>query len=125
MVRVLFSPTLFNEIVKFEVELNSVPVSDNENKDITVNWKFYDGFDPKGEFWTDSNGLEMQKREINKRDMSEFREHQSKIPRNYQPVDSAIAMRDRSGSNLQVTVMNDRAQGGAADLSEKATIELM
>ena len=24
----------------------------------------YDGFDPKGEFWTDSNGLEMQKRKI-------------------------------------------------------------
>jgi len=35
-------------------------------------------------------------------------------------------MRDKSGnSTLQVTVMNDRPQGGSADLSEKATIELM
>lgn len=35
-------------------------------------------------------------------------------------------MRDKSGnSNLQVTIMNDRPQGGSADLTEKATIELM
>jgi hypothetical protein len=45
---------------------------------------------------------------------------------NYYPVDSAIAMRDHSGlSNIQVTILNDRAQGGAADLSSKSTIELM
>jgi hypothetical protein len=34
-------------------------------------------------------------------------------------------MRDQTGKNLQVTVMNDRAQGGSADLSGKANIELM
>jgi hypothetical protein len=34
-------------------------------------------------------------------------------------------MRDQTGKNLQVTVMNDRAQGGSADLSGKAKIELM
>jgi len=34
-------------------------------------------------------------------------------------------MRDFNGSNLQVTVMNDRAQGGSADLNSKASIELM
>jgi hypothetical protein len=27
----------------------------------------YDGFDPKGEFYTDSNGLEMIKRVVEKR----------------------------------------------------------
>lgn len=48
------------------------------------------------------------------------------ISANYYPVDSAIAMRDQSGlSSIQVNVMNDRAQGGAADLTQKATIELM
>ena len=41
-------------------------------------------------------------------------------------MDTAIAMKDKSGrSSLQVTIMNDRPQGGSADLSEKATIELM
>lgn len=52
-------------------------------------------------------------------------QRESKIPRNYYPVDSAIAMRDKNGSQVQVTIMNDRPQGGSADLSEKATIELM
>lgn len=47
------------------------------------------------------------------------------IAGNYYPVSSAIAMRDKSElSNIQVTVMNDRPQGGSADL-QKATIELM
>lgn len=38
------------------------------------------------------------------------------------PVDSAIAVRD---GNTQVTIMNERAQGGAAGLSDSSTIELM
>ena len=44
---------------------------------------------------------------------------------NFYPVDSAIMMRDQNKSNLQVTVMNDRAQAGTADLTDKATIEFM
>jgi len=48
------------------------------------------------------------------------------IAGNYYPITSAIAMRDFSNnSNLQVTVMNDRAQGGSADLHDNSTIELM
>ena len=48
------------------------------------------------------------------------------IAGNYYPVPFAIAMRDSSnGSNIQVTVMNDRAQGGSADLHDSNTIELM
>jgi len=50
-----------------------------------------------------------------------FIQHGSKlarIPSNYYPVDSAIAMKDKNGSNIQVTVMNDRPQGGSADLSD-------
>lgn len=47
------------------------------------------------------------------------------ISGNYYPITSAIAMRDQSElSTMQVTVMNDRPQGGSADL-QKATIELM
>lgn len=48
------------------------------------------------------------------------------IGANFYPVDSAIVMRDHSGqSNIQVTIMNERAQGGTADLTSWATIELM
>jgi len=125
IIRAQFSPKLFKELVRFEVDMNSVPLGDKTNKDITVNWKFYDGFDPKAEFWTDSNGLQMQKRQIDHLDGHEFKARESRIPRNYYPIDSAISMQDRNGSNVMVTVMNDRAQGGSADLSDKATIEIM
>lgn len=63
IVNVKFSPAMFTEIVKFEVKLNSVPES-SKNREVLVNWKMYDGFDPKGEFFTDSNELEMKKRVI-------------------------------------------------------------
>lgn len=57
------SPYL-NEFVEFEVELNPTNVEDSQGKDVTVNWKMLDGFDANKTFWTDANGLEMQKRTI-------------------------------------------------------------
>ena len=63
LVKVRFSK-YFKEIIEFQIELGPVPIKDNQGKSVTVNWKFFDDFDPKGEFWTDSNGLEMQKRQI-------------------------------------------------------------
>jgi hypothetical protein len=47
------------------------------------------------------------------------------ITANYYPVDTAIAIRDQNSTSLQLTVMNDRPQGGSADITDKATIELM
>lgn len=47
----------------------------------------------------------------------------NRISGNFYPVDSAIAIRDNAKGH-QVTIMNDRAQGGSADL-RKSTIELM
>jgi len=44
------------------------------------------------------------------------------VSSNYYPVDSAIAVKDTK-KQRQVTILNDRAQGGSADLS-KSTIEL-
>ena len=55
---------MFEELIQYSVEINSIDVVDGTPKDITVNWKMYDGFDPRGEFYTDSNGLEMQKRVV-------------------------------------------------------------
>lgn len=66
----------------------------------------------------------MVERNLNKRDWSQNGTYQT-FAQNYFPVTSAIAMRDKNGSNVQVTIMNDRAQGGSADLSDKSTIELM
>ena len=44
------------------------------------------------------------------------------ISSNYYPINSAIALRD-ARSTLQMTVMNDRSQGGA--VIESGAIELM
>lgn len=102
---------MFEELIQYSVEINSIDVADGTPKDITVNWKMYDGFDPNGQFYTDSNGLEMQKRVVDHRNFDAQIKNfslESPVPRNYYPVASAISMRDLNGSNVQVTVMNDR-----------------
>jgi len=54
------------------------------------------------------------------------RESPQNISSNFYPVVSAIAMRDiTKDSNKQVTVLNDRTQGGVADLNGDSTIELV
>lgn len=119
---------MFEELIQYSVEINSIDVADGTPKDITVNWKMYDGFDPNGQFYTDSNGLEMQKRVVDHRNFDAQIKNfslESPVPRNYYPVASAISMRDLNGSNVQVTVMNDRTQGGTADVHTKAMMELM
>lgn len=110
IVKVRFSPKYFEQIIEYEVELNAVPIfNNNQGKDLIVNWRFFNGFDPRGKFWTDANSLQMLERNINQREQFKFNITNSKIASNYYPVDSAIAMRDFNGSNLQVTIMNDRA----------------
>ncbi|MFN9903663.1 MAG: hypothetical protein ACK55Z_33785, partial [bacterium] len=81
-------------------ELNPIPIDDGKGKDVTVNWQFFNGFDPKSTFWTDSNGLGMVKRELikyntgmAKLDNSNLSNYKT-ISDNYYPVDSAIVMRD-------------------------------
>lgn len=114
----------FDELIEFEVELVDIPLKENYGKDITVNWKFFDGFEANKTFWTDSNGLDMQERRLNFNPSYPWnKQDKQNISSNYYPVDSAIAMRDVN-RGIQVTVMNDRAQGGSAEL-EKSTIELM
>lgn len=125
VIQMRFSPKFFEQLIEMDVELNHVDYETPAGKDVTVNWKMYDGFDPKGKFWTDSNALTMLERNLYDHGGYKVPLPNSNISSNYFPIDSAIAMRDTSGSNIQVTVMNDRAQGGSADLSGKAQIELM
>ena len=47
MLKVLFSEH-FKGLIEFNVELNTIPISDDQGKDITVNWKMFNGFNPKG-----------------------------------------------------------------------------
>jgi hypothetical protein len=106
---------LFNGLVEIDVELNPLPLTDGRDKDVTVNFKLFDGFDPKGEFWTDSNGLEMQERQVvtiptnykflNDKPYPNYKT----VSGNYVPVETGIMMRDHSKSGVQVNILNDRA----------------
>jgi len=74
-------------------------------------------------FYTDSNGLEMQTRIQDERPEFNISYTEQNISSNYYPVNTAIVMRDFS-SNRQVTVMNEKSQGGSAGLVN-GTIELV
>jgi len=108
--------------VEFEVQLNSIPPINRLKligREVVARWSFLD-FDNEDVFYTDSNGLEMQKRTLNSRpdfDLST----DMKVSSNYYPVNQAIAM--RNSANKQVTIMNTRSQGGG--VIEKGAIELM
>ena len=67
IVHVRFSDK-FNDFIEFDVELSEIPIKDKRGKDVTVNFKMFDDFDANKTFWTDSNGLEMQKRILNHND---------------------------------------------------------
>lgn len=129
ILKVTFSP-YFSELIQFDFELNGISIYDGVGKDVTINWKF-DDFEDGDTFWTDSNGLEMQRRIKNARYSFDLDLNGTQnISWNYYPVNSAIAMRnmDKNGSEtmreVQVTVMNERSQAGAATL-EKGMIELI
>lgn len=80
---------VFNEMIEFDVELAPINIKDGTSKDITVNWKLYNGFDANKTFWTDSNALNMIKRTV-----KEFERTDQTIAGNFYPVTSAIVMRD-------------------------------
>jgi hypothetical protein len=64
----------------------------------------------------------MIERVYNKRKDWHFEDKTSNISANFYPVDSAIAI--RSQKNVQVTIMNDRAQSGSGAVGN-GTIQLM
>ena len=52
-------------MIRVEVDLDGIPFHEQASQEVTVN--FYADINNNGVFWTDSNGLEMQRRELNKR----------------------------------------------------------
>jgi hypothetical protein len=53
-------------VLKFDLDLDSLPPIDSNGTEVIVNFKVT-SFNNNGTFWTDSNGLEMQERRINYR----------------------------------------------------------
>jgi hypothetical protein len=47
IIKVRFAPEFWGEFIEFDVELNPIPIDDGKGKDVTVNWQFFNGFNPK------------------------------------------------------------------------------
>jgi len=102
-------------VSKFDVELDSIPGADVDGYEITPTFDAID-FDNNKTFYTDSNGLNMQKRVLNYRSYYNFTadwadpnnhpEHNQNISGNYYPINSAITLKD---GDRQFTVLNDRS----------------
>ena len=69
-----------------------MPVDDDQGREVTVNWKL-DNFNNNRTFYTDSNGLEMQKRVLNWRQSYDFLSFEE-VSGNYYPINSALAIVD-------------------------------
>jgi hypothetical protein len=106
-------------VSQWEVILKGIPRS-IQGQEVTVNFVSLD-IDNNQTFYTDSNGLEMQTRVFDYRPTWNFSTEEH-VSGNYYPVNSAIAIVDPL-KNLQMTVMNDRSQGGS--VISKGRIELM
>jgi lysosomal alpha-mannosidase len=89
---------------------------------VTVN--FHSDLNNNQVFYTDSNGLEMQKRILNYRPTWNLTilEGGLNITANYYPINNAITIIDET-TNTQMTVMNDRSQGGSVLVDGR--VELM
>jgi hypothetical protein len=111
--------------IKFDLDLNSLPsVYNLDGYEVVAEFSVAN-FNNNQTFYTDSNGLEMQKRILNSRPTWDFantnlKDSNENITANYYPVQSALSMLD--GSKV-FTVMNDRSQGASA--LKEGTIEFM
>ena len=110
--------------VEWEVQLHGIPVQagDRKGKEVVVTWAMTDDtFDNALTFYTDSNGLEMQERVFNQRPDFDLVTDEV-ASSNYYPINSAIAIRSTKNT-MQLTVMNDRSQGGS--VLSNGMIEIM
>jgi lysosomal alpha-mannosidase len=92
----------FGNVIQFDVDLDSMPTPYTDGYEFVATFDAVD-FDNNKTFYTDSNGLDMQKRVLNHRSFYNFTqewsddkypEHSQNISGNYYPVGSAISMKD-------------------------------
>jgi hypothetical protein len=86
-------------VLRVDVDLNSLPPVWYNGTEVLVDFTV-EGFDNQQTFWTDSNGLNMQKRILNYRPTWDiqlnYNESNENITANYYPIDSAISMIDET-----------------------------
>ena len=82
------------EPVEFEVQMLEIPIIDDLGMEVVAKWTFA-GIDNEQTFYTDSNGLEMQKRILDFRPDFTLKTDM-KVSNNYYPINSAIALVDET-----------------------------
>jgi len=97
-------------VIRVDVDLDELPPITYDGNNVMVNFRV-ERFDHGGVFYTDSNGLEMQKRVLNHRDDWDINYNygfsNDNITANFYPINSAISMKDKDSSR-EIIVMNDR-----------------
>jgi hypothetical protein len=83
-----------------------VEISGDNGIDVSISFKSLD-IDNEDVFYTDSNGLEMRKRILNKRANWRFFDRGNPSS-NFYPITSAIAIKDVS-KKMQMTVLTEKA----------------
>jgi alpha-mannosidase len=103
--------------IEVEFTVGPIPINDRRGKEIVM--RLSTPINSNGEFFTDSNGREFQKRKRNFRptwDLEVF----EPVAGNFYPVNAAIFIED---SVAALAIMVDRSQGGASLID--GSIELM
>lgn len=104
---------------EFQWTVGPIPINDKQGKEVVS--RFQTDLSNKGIFYTDANGREVLKRQLNHRDTWNFKNSEP-VAGNYYPVNSRIYIRDEA-RQAQFMVLTDRSQGGSS-LNE-GEVELM
>ena len=93
------------EVIKADVDLFSLPTVTLETPghEVVLDIQTRDVQNTKGEFWTDSNGMQMQKRVLNHRDYFDMVAYNggpgaNNITSNFFPVTTAISLTNDDGT---------------------------
>ena len=105
--------------IEFEWFVESIPVSDQVGKEVVI--RYSTDLNSNRTFYTDANGRQILKRIWNYRPSWKYTVFEP-ISSNYYPINSRIFLRDQS-ANIQLTVLNDRSQGGTS--VQDGQIEIM
>lgn len=108
-VRVYNEVDLANNVIEIETFLSSIHIRDLIGKEVVM--KVQTNINNNQTFYTDSNGLEMQKRILNYRPTFNWTIDEPSAG-NYYPI-NAVMYIDDVNTGKRVAILNDRTQGGA------------
>jgi len=104
----------FNEgiLMTIEPEIGDITIGDGKGREV-VQLLTHSEIENNGVFYTDSNGLDMQKRRYGKQDTFDITpDKYDLIPSSYYPVNAAIYVEDDTIGRM--TVLTDRTEGGTS-----------